>query len=125
MTPANTTQSSNIGRAASVVNLLLGIWFFVSPWVFGAYKNPNAWNGWIVGALIVILAAIRLANPGGLKIFSWWNMALGVWVFASPWIYGYTFNTGRFVNSLCIGVIVFVLSITAWSAQPRHMVPQN
>ena len=38
---------------------------------------------------------------------------LGIWAFFSPWIYGYVFSSGRFINSLCVGVIVFVLSIVA------------
>jgi hypothetical protein len=42
---------------------------------------------------------------------SWLNALLGIWTFFSPWIYGYTAGTGRFINSLCVGVIVFVLAI--------------
>jgi hypothetical protein len=49
----------------------------------------NAWNSWIVGALIVVFAASRLYNPmiRGLGVV---NLVLGAWTFASPWIYGYT-----------------------------------
>src|SRR5690242_16273590 len=92
----------------TVLNILLGIWFFVSPWVFGAYTHPNAWNAWIVGALIVIVAAVRLR---GFPVMSWINMALGIWVFVSPWVYGYTGNNGRLINSLCVGVLVFLAAI--------------
>ena len=97
----------------SSINLLLGIWLFVSPWVYGAYTHASSWNSWIVGALIAILAAISLkSHVAGV---SWFNTALGVWVFFSPWIYGYTYNTDRFVNSLCVGVLVFILSLSAAS----------
>lgn len=109
-------------RAASGLNFLVGLWLFVSPWVYGAYTNPNAWNAWIAGAIIAILAAIRFNNTTGLPIFSWVNALLGAWTFASPWIYAYTGNTGRFVNSLCVGVVVFVLALTAWSAKPHTTV---
>ncbi len=112
-------------KAESAINVLLGIWFFISPWVFGAYTSKNAWNSWIVGVAIIVFAAIRMASPAGLRIFSWINMALGIYVFFSPWIYGYTANTGRFVNSLCVGVAVFLLAITAWSLQPRTMIEQR
>jgi hypothetical protein len=44
---------------------------------------------------------------------SWLNALLGIWAFFSPWIYGYTGNAGRFINSLCVGVIVFVLAIVS------------
>lgn len=98
-------------RAASVVVLLAGIWFFVSPWVYGAYTHPNAWNSWIVGALLFIFGCVRIGRPAYGTALSWWNMVLGIWAFFSPWIYGYTGNEGRFINSLCVGVVVFVLSI--------------
>jgi hypothetical protein len=100
-------------RAASTIVLLAGIWFFVSPWVYGAYTNSNAWNSWIVGAIMFILGCIRVARPAYTSVLSWCNMVLGIWAFFSPWIYGYTGNSGRFINSLCVGVVVFVLSIVS------------
>jgi hypothetical protein len=100
-------------RTASTITLLAAIWFFISPWVYGAYGNMNAWNSWIVGAVIGILAIIRLSGPGTMPGLSWFNACLGVWAFFSPWIYGYTGNTGRMVNSLCVGVVVFVLAIVS------------
>ena len=53
--------------------------------------------------------------PYGSAGLSWVNTILAIWVFASPWIYGYEANTGRFVNSLCVGIAVFVLSIAGSS----------
>src|SRR5581483_8103742 len=108
-----TRNTATYGRAASTICLLAGIWFFVSPWVYGAAGSPNAWNSWIVGGVMFIVAVIRLsrrAYSGGL---SWLNTILGIWAFFSPWIYGYVGNSGRFINSLCVGVIVFVLSIVS------------
>lgn len=111
-------------RTASTINLLAGIWLFVSPWVYLVYRNPDSWNNWIVGAVIVILAAIRLGNPlqaGGVSVV---NMLLGIWTFASPWIYGYTGYTGRFINSLCVGVVVFAFGVVA-SSMGRRTVTTN
>jgi hypothetical protein len=133
MTPNESTASGiktdpatrlNGARAASTIVLLAGIWFFVSPWVYGAYSHPNAWNSWIIGAVIFILGCIRVARPAYSVALSWWNMVLGIWAFCSPWIYGYTGNTGRFINSLCVGVVVFVLSIvSARLASRSNVVP--
>jgi hypothetical protein len=126
MTPNDVNANSGGAvKLASGLNFLIGVWLFVSPWVYGAYTNPDAWNSWIVGAVIAILAAIRFNNVRGLPIFSWVNVILGAWTFASPWIYGYIGNTGRFVNSLCVGVVVFILALTAWSAKPRTTVPHG
>ncbi len=109
----------------SAINVLLGIWLFFSPWVFGAADTASAWNAWIVGAVIAIFAGIRAANPVGPRILSWLNMALAVWVFASPWIFAYTANTGRFVNSLCIGVVIFLVSMSSVGTQSATAMPQH
>ena len=110
-------------RAASTICLLAGIWFFVSPWVYGAYLRDNAWNSWIVGAVIFIIGCVRVSRPAYSVSFSWANMVLGIWAFFSPWIYGYAGNTGRFINSLCVGVVVFVLAILSARLASRIGVP--
>ena len=106
-------------KGASGLNLLAGIWLFVSAWVYGVYTLHNAWNSWIVGALIVILAAVRLSDPMRTMWASWINCALGIWMFASPWIYGYHSTTDRAINSMAVGIIVFVLAIISATAMPR------
>jgi putative Mn2+ efflux pump MntP len=124
-TTVTTAPLSQSGvRTASTIVLLAGIWYFVSPWVYGAFGQSSAWNSWIVGALIFILGCSRVARPARLAGLSWCNMVLGIWTFFSPWTYGYTGTQGRFVNSLCIGIIVFVLSIISASITVRtHSVP--
>ena len=106
-------------KTAATINLLAGIWLFISPWVYRSYAASYAWNSWIIGALIVVFAASRLNNltTRGLSVV---NLVLGAWTFASPWIYGYTGDTRRFVNSLCVGVVVFVLSIYGSSVEMGH-----
>ncbi|MGI9073518.1 MAG: SPW repeat protein [Bryobacteraceae bacterium] len=114
MTPDGATNSSKkltAAKAASTIVLLAGIWFFISPWVYGAYTTGNALNSWVVGAIIFILGCVRVSRPGGMTSLSWLNALLGIGTFFSPWIYGYAANTGRLINSLCVGVIVFVLAI--------------
>ncbi len=120
--PPVTHNRANASRAASTICLLAGIWFFVSPWVYGAAGSGNAWNSWIVGAIMFIVGVVRVSNPLTTAGLSWLNMILGIWAFFSPWIYGYVGNTGRFINSLCVGVIVFVLAIVAaMSSRSRNM----
>lgn len=117
-----THNSAAVTRTASTICMLAGVWFFVSPWVYGAAGSANAWNSWILGAAMFIIGAVRIASPIYSTGLSWLNTALGIWVFFSPWIYGYVGNTGRFVNSLCVGVIVFVLSIlSALNSRNRNV----
>src|SRR5581483_6753350 len=108
MTPAS--MDAHPARGASSLAVLCGVWLFLSPWIYGVSGNASAWNSWIIGALIVISAGMRRIRPAAISL-SWINAALGVWTFVSPWVYGYTRGDGRFVNSLCIGIIVFCTAI--------------
>jgi hypothetical protein len=125
MTPVRSEMHP--GRGASIVALFAGVWLFVSPWIYGMGSSPGSVNCWILGALIFICAAVRIGHPfstGG----SWVNTVLAIWTFASPWIFGYTYQGGPFLNSLCVGVVVFCASIISANAvphgpqpTPRHM----
>jgi hypothetical protein len=106
-------------KLASGLSLLAGIWFFVSPWVYGAYATRDAWNAWIIGFLIAVFAGMRFANPLTMTALSWLNCLFGIWAFISPWIYAYRGHTGRFVNSLVVGAVVFLLSIWSATATPH------
>jgi hypothetical protein len=109
-------------RIASGICLLAGVWLFVSPWVYGAAASGNAWNNWIVGGLMVLIGIVRLARPAYSSAISWFNTILGIWTFFSPWIYGYSGDTGRLINSLCVGFIVFVFSIAAATSSRKKTV---
>lgn len=59
------------GRArAGILNVLIGIWLFLSPWIVGyAGMNGVAWTNWIVGILLCIdtlwaLWQIRVVSGG-------------------------------------------------------------
>jgi SPW repeat len=118
-----TTHTSKIVKTASTVTLLAGIWLFISPWVYSVSRLPNAWNSWVVGLAIAALAAIRIGSPAELPGLSWLNCLLGVWTFASPWVFGYTADSGRLVNSLCVGVVVFFMALRSATATPRRGTP--
>src|SRR5665213_1488414 len=98
MTPERTDAHPASG--ASLLALFAGLWLFVSPLIYGAYGDSSAWNSWIIGALIVLLALFRRRKPEATSL-SWFNTILGIWIIASPWVYGYTVSAGRLINSLC------------------------
>jgi hypothetical protein len=113
MTPAST--DAHQARGASLIALLAGLWLFVSPWIYGVYGNASAWNSWIVGALIFLLALMRLNHPAATGL-SWFNSILGIWTFVSPWVFGYP-GTGRLINSLFVGFIVFCAALAGANSE--------
>ena len=114
MTPA--TTDGHPARGASTIALLAGLWLFLSPWIYGASGNASAWNTWIVGALIFILAGFRRSHLSATGP-SWLNSILGIWIFVSPWVYGYTGQTGRLINSLFLGFVVLCASLAAANSE--------
>jgi hypothetical protein len=46
------------------VNVLLGTWLFVAPWILGfTAATAVAWDHWVVGAVIAISGIWSLASP--------------------------------------------------------------
>ncbi len=101
---------------ASLIALAAGSWFFVSPWIYSAHGDSSAWNSWVVGALIFLCGLIRMNRPAATGL-SWLNSILGIWVAVSPWVYGYTGDSGRFVNSLIVGFIVFCAALAGANSE--------
>lgn len=95
----------------SWANLVLGIILFVSPWFLVTWEYANsAWNSWILGAVIALVALWALATLS--KIPSWINLVLGAWVFISPWVLDYATMRESWVTWV-IGILVFLIS--AWA----------
>lgn len=46
------------------INVLLGVWLVVSPWVLGIASAAARWNFVVVGALVVALAVYELREMG-------------------------------------------------------------
>jgi hypothetical protein len=86
------------------LQLILGIWLFASPWVLGftaavqagGVNLPNtpaatggvaAWDAWILGGLVSIVALSRIV-----RLARWQDHAIlvmGAWIFAAPWLLGF------------------------------------
>lgn len=90
--------------------LVLAIWLFISPWVLAApAMGAWAWNNWVVAVIMGVASIIALAQLAEWE--DWVNLALGVWLFFSPWIFGYAQLQPAAWNSYIVGVLVGLISI--------------
>jgi phage shock protein PspC (stress-responsive transcriptional regulator) len=103
------------------VNLVLGAWLFIAPWVLSAsgtaaQRSSSDWDAWIVGVVIVVMALWALATPA-LSFPEWANVVAGVWLFLAPWILGFAgaVNSEAWTQWI-VGVLVVILA--AW-AMPK------
>jgi SPW repeat len=104
-------------RWQSWLNVIVGIWLFISPWVLGTTSdNAAAWNAWIIGAAIFVVALIALGTPTAV-VAPWINVILGVWLFISPWVLSYTGTSDAAVNAWVFGVVTVLVALWALSAR--------
>ncbi|MCL5666201.1 MAG: SPW repeat protein [Patescibacteria group bacterium] len=101
-------------RAGSVMNLIIGIWLILSPFILGFSSISSAVeNNIIVGALVAIFAISGLV---GTRI-AWSriiNVVFGIWLFFSPFALGFDTSARAMWNNVILGIIVIVLA--SWSA---------
>jgi hypothetical protein len=108
----------NMKRWQDWVNLALGAWMIISPWVLG-FADPNsaaAVSAWVLGAGIVIFAgmaaSMRKAWEEGI------NILLGVALLASPWGFEFAAQSTPTSNAVIVGVLVAALALWAMVSEP-------
>lgn len=118
----NSIQQYDTG-GAFWINVLLGIWVIVSPFVLAAPLLTSAiWNNVATGAAVAILALLRTSFPRE-RGWSWANVILGVWLIISPFVLGFT--SGRLLwNDIVLGIIIAIVGIgNAWSTSSVNTSP--
>lgn len=102
------------------LNVAAGVWLFVSPWVLdftGAeIGNPAgiaiamtaAWNAWVLGAAVFLLSVAATHRPQSRP--EWVNMLLGVWIFVSPWVLGFSRLSPPSWDHWIIGAVIAIVA---------------
>lgn len=102
---------------ASGVNVLAGIWLIIAPFVL-AYSSNVYWNDIVFGAIVGILALIRISGAYRESWLSWINMLIGVWIFVSAF---WLDNQARASwNDVILGAIVFFLGLISATASEEQ-----
>lgn len=99
-------------QVQDIVNLVLAILLFLSPWALGfAGETRPAWNAWIIG---VVLAGFAIA---ALTAFAEWEEwiagALGIWLIIAPWALGFSGIAYATWAHVMLGVLA--LAASAWA----------
>ena len=103
------------------VNLILGVWLFITPFIFGMISATGtvAWNGYIFGTIVAALSIWALVQPRPWE--EWTNLVVGIWLILSPFVLGFTTETAAMWNHLIVGIIVGVDALWAATARPAPM----
>lgn len=117
---------------SSVLNLLAGLYLALCSWIFAPeLGRAGAVNAVVVGALIAVVAGVRLASGPDRAWISWFNALLGAWAIASPWIFHFATGSSAAWNIVVTGLTAVVLACfsetapesTAAGARDYHRAP--
>ena len=97
--------------SASGLNVIAGLWLVVSPFVLGYGADDPVWNPVTFGALLLLLALIRVLGAYRQTWMSGLNVVIGGWIFASAFWLAHT--TTAAWNDLIAGAVVMGLAL--WS----------
>lgn len=101
--------------AARVLNLLIGVWLFISAFVW-PHTVAARTNTWILGVLIVVFALIAMAQP----MARWLNTLAAIWLFFSTLAISHM-SQATVINNIIVAIVVFILSfIGSYAAIDRR-----
>jgi SPW repeat-containing protein len=105
-----------------VLNLILAVWLFLSPWIVGfAGLMPAAWTAWLSAIAIAIFAIAALSAFAEWE--EWINLILGVWVLISPWIVRVSAERNPTVVLFLTGLVVAIIAaVELWM---QHRAPSR
>ncbi len=91
--------------SARAVNIILGIWLFISAFIW-RHSYAQMTNTWIVGVLAVAFALISTKVPEARYL----NAVLAVWLFLANWALP-TISAGTQWNNALVAIAMFVASL--------------
>ena len=104
---------------ADAVNILAGLGLALSPWFLEfTTVAAAAWNAWIVGAAIALIALAALVSYH--RAEEWVNGLLGLWAVIAPWVLGFSELRSAMGAHVVLGlVVVIVAAALLWSDNHR------
>ncbi len=101
-------------RLLPIINMALGVWLLASSYILGfTLIDAARINNATFGPLILWLAIARLAAQNRARWLSWFNVAFGVWVAASPFVLGFTDQPKPLINNIVVGLIGALVALAS------------
>src|ERR1700756_666904 len=101
-------EKSKLAVGCDVINLILGAFLFISPWLFSFAPGAESWNAWIAGAFIAVLSIAALSAFAEWE--EWLNLIVGLWVIISPWALKFSGSVDAMRTAVIVGAIVAILA---------------
>jgi hypothetical protein len=95
------------GSVLDLYNLLLAALLFASPWLFRLTKGTARMDFWVGSVAIAAISIGAIVTYASWE--EWANLALGLWLVASPWPLGFA-HVPAMHFSVAIGAAVAYLA---------------
>jgi SPW repeat-containing protein len=89
-------------------NVILGAFLFVSPWLFAYGYEPAREDAFASGTLLALASLAAIAAFREWE--EWVNLAIGLWVLASPFVLHFPHKSGMHV-AIAVGAVVTYLTL--------------
>jgi hypothetical protein len=110
-------------KFCDVVNLFLGTILFFSPWLFSLSLGTPRQTAAIAGLLI---AALSVAALTAFAVWEEWsNLIVGLWLIASPWLFGFQDTNAMTVHVVIGAAVAALAAFEAWIAQAGERAPKS
>jgi hypothetical protein len=107
---------SNV-KLCDVVNLILGMVLFFSPWAFDLSAGAQWQTASVIGIVIAVLSIAALAAFAVWE--EWLKVAAGLALIVSPWLLGFQ-NSDAMTIDVVIGCLVAVFAaFEVWALHER------
>jgi|RhiMetdeSRZDD1v2_1073273.scaffolds.fasta_scaffold416526_4 SPW repeat len=91
-----------------IYQLVLGVFLFVSPWLFAFAHGPLRIDTWVCAAVVAVISFVALVAFRDWE--EWIICILGLWIAASPWVLGFQRTAGMFIN-VAVGILIAYLAL--------------
>jgi hypothetical protein len=92
-------------KAARYVNAGIGVWLFISAFLW-PHTSAQYANTWIMAIVTFVIALVAIGTPG----FRFLNTVAGAWLIISAFVLP-TISAATRWNNFIVGVVVLILSL--------------
>jgi hypothetical protein len=104
----------------NIINALFATLLFLSPWLLAYSGETAAWNAWICGAVLGVMAARAVVAFAEWE--EWIELVVGCWVLVAPWVLKFPADSASTKVHVLVGSIVTLLAaVELWK---EHHAPR-
>jgi hypothetical protein len=101
-------------KLCDVVNLILGMIVFFSPWLFGLSAGAQ----WQIASITgLFIAALSIAALAAFALWEeWLNLTAGLTLIVSPWLLEFQNSDAMIIDVVIGGIVAALAALEVWLA---------